>query len=76
LLDLLGLSEKPKSKKKGGAKDQSASKPEAGTTGGDSAGTAKTAPDTPPDNNQRPGVGDVAGDGSDPLVDYLLGGAQ
>lgn len=76
LLDLLGLSAKPKSKKKGGAKDESASKPEAGTTGGESGRTAKPAPKTPPDNSQQPGVGDVAGDGSDPLVDYLLGGAQ
>jgi phospholipid/cholesterol/gamma-HCH transport system substrate-binding protein len=76
LMDLLGLSGKPKSKTRdNGPKQESASKPDVGPAGGESGGTAKPAPETPADN-QRPGVGDVAGDGSDPLVDYLLGGAR
>jgi ABC-type transporter Mla subunit MlaD len=76
LIDLLGLSDKPKSKKKkGGAKQESSTGTGSATTGTGSDRAAKPT-NTPPDNNQQPGVGDVAGDGSDPLVDYLLGGAQ
>ena len=75
-MDLLGLSGKPKSKTRdNGPKQESASKPDVGPAGGESGGTANPAPETPADN-QRPGVGGVAGDGSDPLVDYLLGGAR
>jgi phospholipid/cholesterol/gamma-HCH transport system substrate-binding protein len=77
LIDLLGLSAKPKAKKKdsGARKHENASRRDAKPADGESGSTATPAPKTPPDN-QQPGVGDVAGDGSDPLVDYLLGGPQ
>jgi ABC-type transporter Mla subunit MlaD len=89
LLDLLGLGEKPRSSGKG---KRSGGSSNGGGSSGGSGGPADPAPSAPATEQPAPagaqpteqpaaetqaqGVGSVPGDGGDPLVDYLLGGAQ
>jgi phospholipid/cholesterol/gamma-HCH transport system substrate-binding protein len=88
LIDLLGLGDRPrsngKSKRSGGGSGGDGS----GAGSGGSASPAPSAPATEqpapadgqpteqPAAGAQPGVGSVPGDGGDPLVDYLLGGAR
>jgi ABC-type transporter Mla subunit MlaD len=85
LMKLLGLGDKPKSKPDsrsrgsstdGGSSGGSAA-PDTSTPASDQAPAAnQPAGDQAPNESQKPSTGSVPGDGSDPLVDYLLGGAR
>jgi ABC-type transporter Mla subunit MlaD len=88
LLDLLVLGDKPRSsarEKSGGGSSRSASggsaapapsAPATDQSPADSQPVAEQPAAEQPPAETPPGAGNVPGDGSDPVVDYLLGGAE
>jgi ABC-type transporter Mla subunit MlaD len=92
LMDLLGLDDKPKSRSKSGSRGtRDSGSSDSGSGGSGSGGSGATQPSAPAEQTapadappaeqpatetQQPGVGTPPGDSGDPVVDYLLGGAQ